>query len=29
MSGDFIFALASFGVLLVGWVALPMRPPRK
>jgi len=29
MSGEFIFALVSFGVLLVGWVALPIRTPRK
>lgn len=29
MSGEFIFAIVSFGLLLVGWVALPMREPRK
>jgi hypothetical protein len=29
MSGEFIFALALFGLLFIDWVALPIRAPRK
>ena len=29
MSGELIVALASFGVLVVSWIALPVRAPEE